>query len=58
MLVKVIHEFKDKENNLKLRKTGEQIVVTKERAKKLCGMGLVQIVPKTKQKKERTRCSE
>ena len=35
MKIKVIHDFYDKENDLKLRKAGEEYEVSKERGKDL-----------------------
>lgn len=35
MKIKVIHDFYDKENDLKLRKAGEEYEVSKERGKYL-----------------------
>lgn len=35
MKIKVIHDFYDKENDLKLRKAGEEYKVSKERGKYL-----------------------
>ena len=42
--VKVIKEFKDRTEDLKLRKEEEILSVTEERAKKLVGLGLVEVV--------------
>lgn len=42
--VKVVHDFYDKEADLKLRKKGTALEVTKERAAHLQGMGLVKPV--------------
>ena len=44
MRVTVIHNFYDKENDLTLRTTGEELNVSLERAKYLAGKGLVQII--------------
>lgn len=46
MMVKTIREFRDRENNLKLRKDGEEFEVSKERAVKLESLGLVTRVRK------------
>ena len=48
MRVTVIHNFYDKENDLALRKVGEKLTVSKERAKYLAGKGLVQIIENQK----------
>lgn len=42
--VKVIEEFKDRTDDLKLRKKDEILTVSEERAKKLAGLGLVDFV--------------
>lgn len=42
--VKVIEEFKDRTEDLKLRKKDEVLTVSEERAKKLAGLGLVEFV--------------
>lgn len=44
MKVKVLANFRDRENDLKLRKAGEQLEISKDRAAKLAGLGLVEIV--------------
>ena len=44
MTVKVKTDFRDRENNFKLRKTGEQFEVSRERSDKLAGLDLVEIV--------------
>ena len=46
--VKVKTDFRDRENNLKLRKAGEQFEVSRERADKLAGLDLVEIVTEKK----------
>ena len=46
--VKVKTDFRDLENNLKLRKAGEEIEVSRERADKLAGLDLVEIVTEKK----------
>lgn len=45
MKVKVKTDFLDRENDLKLRKAGEQFEVNGERAVKLANMDLVVILP-------------
>jgi hypothetical protein len=49
--VKVKTDFRDRENNLKLRKAGDQIEVSRERADKLAGLDLVEIVTEKPEKK-------
>ena len=49
--VKVKTNFRDRESNLKLRKTGEQFEVSRERADKLAGLDLVEIVTEKPEKK-------
>ena len=44
MRATVIHNFYDRENDLTLRATGEELNVSLERAKYLAGKGLVQII--------------
>ena len=44
MKIKVKHDFKDRENNLKLRTVGEIMTVTKERAEYLTNMKLAEII--------------
>lgn len=51
MTVKVKTNFRDRESNLKLRKTGEQFEVSRERADKLAGLDLVEIVTEKPEKK-------
>lgn len=41
MMVKVTREFRDRENNLKLRKVGEKFEATESRAKRLEAFGFV-----------------
>ena len=50
MKVKVIHDFKDKEADLKLRQVGETFETNKKRAEYLSKMKAVEIV-ETKEKK-------
>lgn len=52
MKVKAIKVFRDRDNGLKLRKTGELFEVTEDRATKLASMGLVErATVKTAEKK-------
>lgn len=51
MKVKVLKEFKDRENDLKLRKKGTTFDAGKERAEKLEKMGYVCIIKPTAAKK-------
>lgn len=44
MKAKVLTDFRDHEYDLKLRKAEEQLEISKERATKLLGLGLVEIV--------------
>ncbi len=44
MKIRVKHDFKDRENNLKLRTVGEIMTVTKERAEYLTNMKLAEII--------------
>ena len=44
MKVKVTREFRDKEHNLKLRKVGEELEVSKERADELRNLGFVSVI--------------
>lgn len=46
MTVKVIREFHDRENDLKLRKVGEEFEASESRAKYLEGLGFVSRVRK------------
>ena len=46
--VKVKEEFRDRTASLKLRKKDEILTVSDERAKKLAGLGLVEICKATK----------
>lgn len=50
--VRAIRDFKDRTADLKLRKTGEILEVTEERAKKLAGLGLVIMEPEKKEEKK------
>lgn len=45
MKVKVKADFRDRENDLRLRKVGEQFDVKNDRAEQLSGLGLVEILP-------------
>lgn len=42
--IRVIHDFKDIENNLKLRSVGETMTVSKERAEYLAHMKVAEII--------------
>lgn len=44
MKIKVLHDFKDKEHDLKLRKKDEELTVSKERALFLTKMKLAEIM--------------
>lgn len=44
MIIKAKTDFRDIENDSKLRKTGEQFEVSQERAEKLVRLDLVEIV--------------
>lgn len=44
MRIRVIHDFKDIENNLKLRSVGETMTVSKERAEYLAHMKVAEII--------------
>jgi len=43
--VKVNADFRDRENDLRLRKAGEQFDVKNDRAEQLSELGLVEILP-------------
>lgn len=45
MKVKAKADFRDRENDLRLRKSGEQFNVKNDRAEQLSGLGLVEILP-------------
>lgn len=45
MKVKVKADFRDRENDLRLRKAGEQFDVKNDRAEQLSELGLVEILP-------------
>ncbi len=49
--VKVVADFRDRENDLKLRKKGETMEVTKDRAARLLMFGLVKPYPDLKKGK-------
>lgn len=51
MKVKVLQNFRDRENGLKLRKAGEQFEASKERAEKLAGLDFAEIIPDKAEKK-------
>ena len=44
MRIRVIHDFKDIENNLKLRSVGETMTVSKEKAEYLVHMKVAEII--------------
>lgn len=44
MKIRVKHDFKDRESNLKLRTVGEIMTVSKERAEYLTNMKLAEII--------------
>lgn len=48
MKVKATIDFRDRENNLKLRRKGEAFEVKEERAKKLLALGYVETAEETK----------
>lgn len=54
MKVKVIVEFRDRTDGLKLRKVGTVLEVSEERANKLSGMGLVKVIPEPDQTEAET----
>ena len=45
MKIEVIHNFYDKENNLKLRKVGDKYSVSKERGKYLLALIVAEGIP-------------
>ena len=45
MKIEVIHNFYDKENNLKLRKVGDKYSVSKERGKYLITLKVAKEIP-------------
>lgn len=45
MKVKVSANFRDRENDLRLRQTGEEFDVKRDRAEKLARLGMVEILP-------------
>lgn len=45
MKVKAKADFRDRENDLRLRQTGEEFEVTRDRAEKLARLGMVEILP-------------
>ena len=45
MKIEVIHNFYDKENNLKLRKVGDKYSVSKERGKYLIALKVAKEIP-------------
>lgn len=52
MKVKVIAAFRDRTDDLKLRKAGTVLEVSEERANKLRGMGLVKVIQEPEQQTE------
>ena len=44
MRIRVIHDFKDMQNDLKLRTVGETMTVSKERAEYLAHMKVAEII--------------
>lgn len=48
MKIEVIHNFYDKENNLKLRKVGDKYSVSKERGKYLIALKVAKEIPEQK----------
>ncbi len=44
MKIRVLHEFKDAQNNLKLRTVGEIMTVAKDRADYLASMKVAEII--------------
>lgn len=48
MKIEVIHNFYDKENNLKLRKVGDKYSVSKERGKYLISLKVAKEIPEQK----------
>ena len=44
MRIRVIHDFKDTQNDLKLRSVGETMTVSKERAEYLVSMKVAEII--------------
>ena len=53
MKVKVIREFRDKTDNLKLRNEGDELEVSEDRAKLLKSMNIVEYVQEVKTKKNK-----
>ncbi len=49
MKVRVIHDFRDKEKGLELRKQNSTLVMKDDRAKKLISLGLVEEVKTEKE---------
>lgn len=44
MRIKVIHDFYDKENDLKLRSVGDTLTVSKDRAEYLVRMKIAEVI--------------
>lgn len=53
MKVKVLHKFRDRTSDLKLRKAGEILEVTKERGESLIAMGLAEAVKENRKEGEK-----
>lgn len=51
--VKVLRDFRDRTAELKVRKKGETLEVSKDRAEKLTGLGLGEIIPEKQAKQEK-----
>lgn len=51
MKVRVLRDFRNRTENLKLRKVGEELTVTRERCEKLEGLGLVERIRDSGKKK-------
>lgn len=58
MKVRVIHDFKDKEESLKLRKAGEEFEARKERAEYLISMKVVEAVETNEKKTEQKKTEQ
>lgn len=58
MKVRVIHDFKDKEESLRLRKVGEEFEARKERAEYLISMKAVEAVETNEKKTEQKKTEQ
>lgn len=58
MKVRVIHDFKDKEESLRLRKVGEEFETRKERAEYLISMKAVEAVETNEKKTEQKKTEQ